>query len=314
MVPPRGTSDAARNPRSRARQRPSGLLLGVVTAAVIIGAGVGWFVGGADRAAEIALEDPGVVHVHGLGVNPADGALYVATHTGLFRLDGDDAERVADRYQDTMGFTVVGPDRFLASGHPGVSDEDLRAEGKRPLLGLIESTDAGRSWSVRSLLGDADLHTIVVGDDVIVAYDSTGRRVLASSDDGRTWDTRSQKSLLGLAVDPDEPQRLAAITLDGVLETSNDGGRTWTPEGGVPRGVAVVHWSDEGLWAGGSDGVVFRIDLSSGNRTQVEAFEGAVEALLTHGDTVHVAVEGSGIYTSPDRGRSWHQLYRSPAR
>src|SRR5687768_7073255 len=29
--------------------------------------------------------DPGPVHVHGLGVNPKDGALFVATHTGLFR-------------------------------------------------------------------------------------------------------------------------------------------------------------------------------------------------------------------------------------
>lgn len=316
MVPPRGTSDPARNPRSRARHRPPGLLLGTVTAAVIIGAGVGWLIGGADRAAEdITLEDdPGVLHVHGLGVNPADGVLYVATHTGLFRLDGDEAERVADRYQDTMGFTVVGPDRFLASGHPDVSDEDFRAEGKPPLLGLIESTDAGRSWSVRSLLGEADLHTIAIGDDVIVAYDSTGQRILTSSDDGRTWDTRSQKGLLGLAVDPNEPERLAAITVDGVLETSSDGGRTWTPEGGGPRGVAVVHWSDEGLWAGGADGVVYRIDLSDGNWTQVETFEGAVEALVADGDTVYVAVEASGIYTSPNRGRSWHRLYRSPAR
>ena len=27
-------------------------------------------------------QDPGVIHVHGLGINPRDGALYAATHTG----------------------------------------------------------------------------------------------------------------------------------------------------------------------------------------------------------------------------------------
>ncbi|MGH2838494.1 MAG: F510_1955 family glycosylhydrolase, partial [Thermoleophilaceae bacterium] len=66
------------------------------------------------------IEDPGPIHVHGLGVNPADGALFIATHTGLYRApDGElAAERVGDRYQDTMGFTVTGPDSFLGSGHP----------------------------------------------------------------------------------------------------------------------------------------------------------------------------------------------------
>lgn len=77
---------------------------------------------------------------------PADGALYAATHTGLFRLDGDgNVERIADRYQDTMGFTVAGPDEFLASGHPDLRDKELQVEGKPPLLGLIESPDAGRT-------------------------------------------------------------------------------------------------------------------------------------------------------------------------
>jgi hypothetical protein len=66
------------------------------------------------------VSDPGPIHVHGLGINPADGALFVATHTGLFRAGPGErsAKRVVDRFQDTMGFTVTGPDRFLGSGHP----------------------------------------------------------------------------------------------------------------------------------------------------------------------------------------------------
>src|SRR3712207_2390347 len=86
--------------------------------------------------------DPGPVHVHGLGINPRDGALFIATHTGLFRAGPDEskASRVGGRYQDTMGFTVVGPDRFLGSGHPDGRD------GEPPFLGLIQSTDAGRTW------------------------------------------------------------------------------------------------------------------------------------------------------------------------
>ena len=67
-------------------------------------------------------DDPGLIHVHGLGINPADGMLYAATHTGLFTVRDGAGQRVADRLQDTMGFTVVGPDHFLGSGHPDVHD------------------------------------------------------------------------------------------------------------------------------------------------------------------------------------------------
>jgi hypothetical protein len=63
-------------------------------------------------------DDPGLIHVHGLGINPADGTLYAATHTGLFTVRDGAGRRVADRLQDTMGFTVVGPNHFLGSATP----------------------------------------------------------------------------------------------------------------------------------------------------------------------------------------------------
>ena len=98
----------------------------------------------------------GPVHVHGLGINPADGALFIATHTGLWRsgLGESKSVRVGDNNQDTMGFTVIGRDRFLGSGHP-----DFRTD-LPPLLGLIESNDGGRSWEPISLLGQADFHVL----------------------------------------------------------------------------------------------------------------------------------------------------------
>ncbi|MBA3802551.1 MAG: hypothetical protein H0X22_06565, partial [Acidimicrobiia bacterium] len=93
------------------------LMIGVVVLAT------GVFVGvrlAADDDSDAA--DPsaayGMSHVHGLGLNPADGSLIVATHNGTFRIpaDSEDAERLGDSLQDTMGFTVVGPDHFLGSG------------------------------------------------------------------------------------------------------------------------------------------------------------------------------------------------------
>jgi hypothetical protein len=42
---------------------------------------------------------------------------------------------------DLMGFTVAGPGRYLASGHPG-----LHVDQAQP-VGLIETTDGGVTWT-----------------------------------------------------------------------------------------------------------------------------------------------------------------------
>lgn len=311
MAPNDVVTDEAPPIVEHGRRRPGGLLLGIIVAAIAAGAGAGWLTTRDDAAPQVVVDDPGLVHVHGLGINPGDGALYAATHTGLFRLDEDgDVQRIADRFQDTMGFTVAGPDRFLASGHPDLRDEELRVEGKPPLLGLIESTDAGRTWQVRSVLGDADLHTITVVGDLVVAYDSTGEQVLASSDGGRTWDTRAEIGLVDLAVDPANPDRVAAIDLEGAARTSADGGRTWALDTSAPAGLMVLRWGRNGLWAGAEDGALHRAGPSGGPWSEVRRFDGTVEAVLVDDSGVYVAAEGSGIWMSPDVGRTWRQLYQ----
>ena len=77
----------------------------------------------------------GATHIHGLGINPADDTLYAATHTGLFTVRDGAGQRVADRLQDTMGFTVVGPDHFLGSGHPDFRDPSCTSQTAGPCSG-----------------------------------------------------------------------------------------------------------------------------------------------------------------------------------
>lgn len=106
--------------------------------------------------------DPGLAHVHAVGVDPGDGTLYAASHLGVFRVPASgDAVRIANRYQDTMGFTVIGQSHFLGSGHPDLR-EDLPSH-----LGLIESTDGGQTWQSLSLSGQADFHALRVTGDRI---------------------------------------------------------------------------------------------------------------------------------------------------
>ena len=261
--------------------------------------------GGSNDEAEVepTIEDPGPIHVHGLGVNPADGALFVATHTGLFRAPAGEqrARRVADRFQDTMGFTVVGPDRFLGSGHP-----DGR-ERLPPFLGLISSTDAGRSWKPVSLLGKQDFHVLEAAGRQIYGYgsdfESRQAGMLVSADGGRTWDERvPPEPLISLAIDPTDPQRVVASGEKGVY-SSTDGGAGWRRL--LSPGGLVAWTRSRGLYLVRADSTAAR--SGDGGRTWRPAGElsGQPAAFESAGDDLYVALHDGRIMRSADGARSW---------
>jgi len=255
-------------------------------------------------------DDPGVSHVHGLGIDPADGTLYAATHFGLFRIpEKGQATRVADRFQDTMGFTVTGPNRFLGSGHPDFEDKELLREGHDPHLGLIQSTDAGRTWKELSLLGEADFHALAAAHGMVYGYNATDGEFMVSPD-GKTWDRRSKVTLVSFAVDPDDPEHIIATTEGGPV-TSTDGGRDWQPLSGPA--LAYLSWEEDGgLWGVGPDGGIYRSTDKGTTWEHQGNLPGPPEALLVRGSVLHAAVSEEGIFRSTDGGRSWQLRYRDP--
>ena len=155
-------SSGPRHPRTdRARSsRARWTLWGVVIAAIML-TGV---VSCTDRGGTNTASQQGSValgHVPGLGVDPGTGDLYAASHYGLFRFPQSGQPARVGPVQDVMGFTVVGPNHFLASGHPG-PDQDGPSN-----VGLLESTDGGRSWQTLSLAGQADFHALTTSHGVI---------------------------------------------------------------------------------------------------------------------------------------------------
>lgn len=247
-------------------------------------------------------EDPGPIHIHGLGINPADGALYAASHTGLFRLPqgGERPERVADRYQDTMAFTIVGPDRFLGSGHP-----DGR-ENLPPFLGLIESTNAGETWEEVSLMGEVDFHLLVATGEQIYGFGSEweGQEslFLASTDGGRTWDRRPGPTpLIGLAISPRDPRELIASTPVG-LHRSADGGGRWQPLPGSP-GLLTWPRSDQLLLAD-AGGTVSVSDDEGRSWEEVGRLPDEPVALDSGGGKLLAAMHDGTVLESND-GSSW---------
>lgn len=259
--------------------------------------------------APASAADVGMEHVHGLGVDPADGMLYAATHSGLFRVPEDgDAERVADRFQDTMGFTVAGPGTFLGSGHPDFQmDPDLPSR-----LGLIRSEDAGKSWDIVSLGGEVDFHVIREVDGHLYGWDAGTGRLMVSVDDGQAWDILSTLDLRDLAVHPEDPAVLLATTEQG-LQRSGDGGATWTSMPASPT-ITLLHWvTAASLYAVAPNGAVHRSTDGGLTWTQRGSVDGAPEALLIDTrdgvETVYVAVSPATIRVSADGGASFSTRY-----
>jgi len=274
----------------------------VVIAAIIVINGTG--------SDDAQPEAESVAHVHGLGVDPSDGALHVATHNGLYRMPDDGpVERVSADRHDFMGFTVAGSDRFLASGHPGIGTAAFQ-ELKQPLFGLIESTDGGRTWEPVSLSGEVDFHGLQAVHGNVYGFDSTSGRLLVSTDGGNEWDERSNIPIADLAVDPADEDHIVASTADGLAE-STDGGRSWERLEGPE--VVFLDWHDErGLWGLDGQGTVHRRD--GDNWQAVEELAGSPQALLVYDGGVVAAVDdGSTVIHTSEDGKDWAEMYRDAA-
>jgi hypothetical protein len=290
-----------------------GLRLAATLAVTLVAGVVAGCGGDADEPEEAGLReaeeagarvgDPGPIHVHGLGINPSDGALFVATHTGLFRAGPGERRprRVGNRFQDTMGFTVTGPDRFLGSGHP-----DGRA-GLPPFLGLIRSTDAGQTWRPVSLLGERDFHVLEAAGRRIYGYgsdfESRQASLLVSDDGGESWAERTPpEPLLSLAIDPDDRDHIVASGQERVY-SSHDAGRGWRPIGDEP---GLLAWADSGaIFQVRLDGTVARSVDDGLSWEEAGSIGGQPAGFESARRELYVALHDGTIKRSVDAGRSW---------
>ena len=288
------SSPAAMSARDRVLLIGIGLLVVMVTAYLALRDG--------DSAGGTAGGDTAMEHVHGLGVDPETGTLYAGTHYGLFRLpENGKGRRVADRVQDFMGFTVAGPGHFLASGHPGEGQDGPSS------LGLIESTDNGRTWHTLSLAGEADFHALEYRHGRVYGVNSmTGQFMV--SDDKTTWDGRTNLPIADFAVSPDGPDVIVATTEQG-LARSEDGGRNFALVQDAPL-LLLVGWAEDGTLVGiGPEGTVYASPGEAGAWEQRGALESSPEALAAVSqDEIYAAAHGT-VLLSTDGGRSFTLRY-----
>ena len=231
-------------------------------------------------------------HVHGLSVSET-GQVLLATHDGLFDMTKKPVTKIGAT-NDLMGFTG-GTDHgvLYASGHPG-EGSDLADP-----LGLIRSTDAGKSWEKLSRQGESDFHALTATKSGIVGFDgalrtspdgktwntaaadfvpavlagnptsdpvlaTTPQGIRRSTDGGMTWETVNSGPVIQFAAFA-SPAEAVGVEPDGTVHTSTDAGATWTRKGKIQdtvQAVAAVKGPEAttSIWAATASGLVVSTD------------------------------------------------------
>ncbi|MBK7721760.1 MAG: hypothetical protein IPI32_05905 [Austwickia sp.] len=189
--------------------------------------------GGSASTASAANQPPvAITHIHAVARDPKTGDLLLATHEGLFRHANGELLQNGPVI-DLMGFTVAPDGTYYASGHPGAG-VDL----PQP-VGLITSTDSGRTWRVSSRGGESDFHALTSSPTSVVGFDGT----LRSTTDGETWSTRTIPAAPRTLAASPQTGALLATTETGLLHSTDDG-RSW--KGLTPPATALLAaWADE---------------------------------------------------------------------
>lgn len=203
------------------------------------------------------------------------------------------------RNADAMGWAFLDGDVWMG-GHPG----------------LRRSTDGGGTFQpAGGELASTDVHALGGGDGVLYAA-SPGRGLLASTDDGRSWQLRSGEAGRGfmgvMVVDPEDPDHLVAPDMQAGVVESTDGGRTWRRLGspGMAMSVTAVDGDLTKLIVAGA-GEAARSDDGGSTWRPIDVPEGTMVVSAGRPGTLHAASLDGGTATvagSTDGGVTWQRL------
>lgn len=243
--------------------------------------------------------------------------LYLATGNGLYLTGaGQQAQSVGREGDDLVTLITVPPanETLLASGHPAMGGN----------LGLLRSTDGGRSWE--DYAGNADGP---MAFELLATSRAEPKRIYgiyqgmrSSEDGGKTWlkVAAAPPQLYDLAVSQQDPEVLYAAT-GGGLYKSPDGGRSWSDPFQFKLPVTMVRATADGLLYAF---VVSKGLLRAGERLDDwaplnnEFGSQVLTRMVVHpenGDQLYALNQFNRVLSSVDGGKSWHSFAgdRKPA-
>jgi hypothetical protein len=267
--------------------------------------------GTSDRLVDLDAKPP---LVNNLDLDPETGELLLTTNKGFFRIDPerDTVKQVtgtiqADNRSSKVGtflyFYAGDPDRWIGSGHP---DEDTLPQ----FLGFIESRDQGKTWTVLSRLGEADLHKIQVVGDRLYAFDAVLGAMLMSDDGGRTFTEKftPRGLIIDFVVDPEDPDHILAANEEQLFRTE-DGGDSWRPVG-LGEGIRLDWPAPDALYRAFKDGLIERSSDGGDTWERVSEVDGEPYKFRSTGpEELYLALSDGTILQTRDGARTWEPAF-----
>ncbi len=232
-------------------------------------------------------------HIHQVKISGK--SILLGTHEGLFILKNSKTViQVGKEEFDVMGLSIDG-NRFYASGHPGPKSKLLNP------VGLLNSTDGGKSWQKISLQGKVDFHLLESRNSELYGADSQSGDLLYSQNYGKTWSSRGKNLFSDIAINPTNKKNALALAGGRLVSTKKSFlSKSITAPDLV---FTQIEWSKKGLL--GASGRKLLYSLDQGKTWKVRYnFEAAISGLAKSPQLV-VAITGSKIWTSTDEGKTF---------
>ena len=233
-------------------------------------------------------------HVHGVATDGEQ--FFLASHHGLYEFS-DGSWHLRGEEFDVMGL-AFDDGVFYASGHPGPTQE------LPDPLGILVSSDNGKTWIPDSLTGEVDFHLLEVAGNTMVGVAANLGMVLASDDRGNTWSSLEVPNLTGLSLNPATAGQILLASA-GLLMLSTDAGLTFSPTE-APPGVFLVEWSTSNIFlATGS--TLYRSSAIGSPFVALSQEFTNVSHMAALSDTV-IVLDDQGVHVSDDGGDTFTLL------
>ncbi|WP_052807474.1 F510_1955 family glycosylhydrolase [Risungbinella massiliensis] len=258
-------------------------------------------------------------HLHGLFYDQEKG-LVAATHAGIMQYDKDGWVKISPE-RDYMGFAIT--DRtWYSSGHPPASSNEPNP------LGLIQSTDKGKTWSTIDFAGESDFHHLAASHrtGTLYVYNQQPNQKMQvglyySTDQGKNWTKSTLSGVEATEVwmvkaDPNKSNTVALLAKEG-LYLSNDTGNTfWKVP--VSAFISAMDISFAGsLWAATYEESPRLLKLESNGEIKKEiplsysSKEDPIQYITVHPQNendISFATASTKIYQTKDGGKTWTEL------
>jgi hypothetical protein len=250
-----------------------------------------------------------------LAVDPENGTVFLGTGLGLFRVnaDGGGQERIVGELRTPDGSGEVSSNLVIRFGGRGELVGSGHPEGAGSLpenLGLMRSTDGGRTWETVSELGESDYHVLQVAGERVVGVKVEAADIRVSRDGGRTFETRTPPAApVDVAFDARDPARMVVSTEQGVF-TSRDEGRSWRQRDTAAD--SQLAWATPDALYRADAGGAIKVSADGGESWQDRGTVDSTvnELAVDDGGALYASVAGGEVRRSTDGGASWRRFVR----